>query len=515
MKGISGVWIAAAILCLQPAAHADDEDRLVDFGKQKMVVIAGTTSSDGRYAVGWTIEPMKEGVKPIDWKLWNPEDPENKGTFLDHYHLREVDAPEDYEVEYYALDLHGKKTEPIAENFQSVRGGVGAAWSNAGAGERHGVLNFSHHFGTNILLVDIDAKGSIHIVDPGEAMDSAVMAVCPAQNGPGTWVAEYSTSGVRFHGEGVDVPFTAEFVKSPDGGAVDGVVTLQLADGKVMHVSTGKSDNTDGAIQADPALKKTDAELNTVYKQLAAKLSRAKSAALKKEQLEWIKTRDDAANRAENDEKRANGLIEATRKRTQELQTRLNAALYNNPKPNTDRSSTGAFLIFEEQIRTDTETGGSFSVALKENPKRKFLIYSYGRYADLYFSPKDSWVVVDHHDGSGSNRCVVLKRIAKPPYFTAVKPETVDNACWDLFWAQHPHPKGTVTYTHQRTYFCQWLDDTRFIVGLQGENFFEKEGIGRWGLDGGWHCIYDAATGKASTDAYTDSLNKDYNFELN
>lgn len=481
-----------------------------------MVVIAGTTSSDGRYAVGWTIEPMKKGVKPVDWKLWNPEDPENTGNLLDHYHLREVESPGDYEVEYYALDLHAKKAEPISEDFQTVRGGVGAAWNDPGASGRHGVLNFRHHIGTDILLVNIDAKGSMEIVEPGDAVDSAVTALRPNTNNQrGIWVAEYSAHGSRFHGDSVDVPFVAELAKSDEAPPFDGAVTLRLADGKVLHVFKGGSSDTDEAIQADPALKKADEELNNVYKQLAAKLSQTNRAALKKEQQEWIKTRDDAAKRAENDENaRTKSLIEETRKRTQELQKRLYAALYNNPKPNTDKSSTGAFFIYEERIRTDTEVGGSFSVAPKENPKRKFLIFSYGRFADLYFSPKDSWAVVDHHDGPGSNRCVVLKRIAKPPYFTAVKPETVDNACWDLFWSQHPHPKGTVTYTHQRTYFCQWLDDTRFIVGLQGENFFEKEGIGRWGLDGGWHCIYDAATGKASTDAYTDSLNKDYQFEL-
>lgn len=172
------------------------------------------------------------------------------------------------------------------------------------------------------------------------------------------------------------------------------------------------------------------------------------------------------------------------------------------------RSPLGTYLV--ENIR-DRDNPTDISIAHRDNPSAFRRIYTYPRYADLYFAADEKYLVIDDRCGSGASECIILKQIAKPPFY--VKPRKIDDACWKLFWSLHGKPKR-VSYDHQRTYFCEWLDSTHFVVGLQGDHFFPDPGTQKWALGGGWHCVYDIARDKAYTSEYTDSKNVGAKFEI-
>ena len=173
-----------------------------------------------------------------------------------------------------------------------------------------------------------------------------------------------------------------------------------------------------------------------------------------------------------------------------------------------DRSPSGEFLIADDRDQDNPGTENHISIAHRDQPTKFYRIYTYPRLADLYFSPDERYLVVDDHNGSGSNQCAVLTRIQKPPYY--VKPVTVDERAWKLFWSLHRPPRK-ITYSHRKTYFCEWLDSSRFVVGLQGDGGIDAP---EWFLAGGWHCIYDASRRRVYTDSYTASKNRQYELSL-
>lgn len=126
-----------------------------------------------------------------------------------------------------------------------------------------------------------------------------------------------------------------------------------------------------------------------------------------------------------------------------------------------DRSPSGMFLIADDRDQEDPERDNHISIARRDQPTKFYRVYTYPRLIDLYFSPDEHYLVIDDHNGSGSNERAVLTRIEKPPYY--VKPFKVDDRAWKLFWSQHRRPK-TITYGHCKTYFCEWLDLSRFVV---------------------------------------------------
>ena len=333
---LATLWFASAA-----TAKADDSDRLVDLGKFKAVIIHGTESKDGRYAVGWTIRTLKKGLKPVDWSFWDPDD---SHKILDHYHMLEADGSDNYEVDYFAIDLKGKTTLAIPIDFYGIHGGVTAAWSGDTGGKRYGLLQFDHKWGTSVFLAGIDARG-MQLDDVTEDMAGAVEAILPRGDSPNASNNIYVTyfyvtrdSDDKqlqvFHGAYADISFDSIAPHNQDSPGADGTVRLRLADAKVMRVSGDlpAADLEAQALQRNPELKKADDELNSVYRTLEKKLAPAAREALRKEQRDWIGTRNAAIDHAADFAPagtsdfgpiRDNEQLELTRKRTAELQSRL------------------------------------------------------------------------------------------------------------------------------------------------------------------------------------------------
>ena len=91
--------LLAALCCAAsqaspPSRKADDDylfDSLVDLNGTKIVLIHGTVSDDGRYAVGWTLARLNKKAEAGGLGLSGmPDDPHK---LLDHYHMTdEVDG---------------------------------------------------------------------------------------------------------------------------------------------------------------------------------------------------------------------------------------------------------------------------------------------------------------------------------------------------------------------------------------------------------------------------------------
>lgn len=179
--------------------------------------------------------------------------------------------------------------------------------------------------------------------------------------------------------------------------------------------------------------------------------------------------------------------------------------------PVAGRSPSKTYFIGDSRNPNDPNRDNQISIAHREHPNDYYDIYTYPRFVGLYFSPDERYLVIDDRCGSGAVECVVLRQISKPPFF--VKPRNIGEVCWELFWSLHGKPRR-VKYDHQKTYFCEWLDTAHFVVGLQGDHFFPDPGTQKWGLDGGWHCVYDIVRNKAYTSEYTDSKNEKCEFEI-
>jgi hypothetical protein len=171
-------------------------------------------------------------------------------------------------------------------------------------------------------------------------------------------------------------------------------------------------------------------------------------------------------------------------------------------------SPSGTYLIQDSRDPLNPGAQNYISLARRNHPKAFYKIYTYPRLFDLYFSPDERYLVIDDHSGSGSNECAVLTRIDKPPYYSNA--DKTDEKCWKLFWSLHRKP-GKLSYDHRSTYFCEWLDASHLVIGLQGDQSFDRP---KWALSGGWHCIYDAARNRAYTDKYTASKNSNYELSL-
>ncbi len=522
--------IAMANIVAMAKAYGNT-DYLLDCGSQKIVIFSDTKSPDGRYALGWTLRPLHKKVAPVDWSFWSFDD---ENALPDHYHMDEGSGQANYSIDYFAVDLRSKKTLPIPADFRfahpSAYGGCAdVAWSGDVDGKRYGLFEFHYVGGAGEVFLASLSGNEMKLIDL--RLEDVVQAQLPKHTSLDQYTTVYRvTEDVSqrklspFHGPYADIIYWIGIRHSAGTPSAAGIITLHLTDGKVMRITNDGWDDETEAIRDNPDINKADAELNKVYHLLENKLTPATREALKKEQTAWIKTRNAAVEKASANAPdgatettlRDKAQLDSTRKRTADLQSRLESSQYKDPAPDRAHSSTGAFLINDsrDSRSDDNATSNYLSIARRENPGREYRIYAYPRFADLYFSPHDAWAAVDDHCGSGSNQCALLKATAKPPFFVPATPSLVDDACWDLFWSQHPRPKGKLIFTHRRTIFCQWLDDTRCVIGLSGESWNEKGAAQNWGIDGYWHCIYDAATCKATADAFTATLDKDFAYTL-
>jgi hypothetical protein len=337
-----------ALLFLPAWGDDDTSKRLIDVGTTKVAVFEETVSSDGRYAIGWSIRPHTKNAKPVDWSLWDPNDA-SKLTNVCTYLPGEISDDDDYELYDCVIDLKAKKILELAsadpEYTGKNRGFLAVAWSPAGKGTRYALFENDFRFSNvNLWLITIDSSG-MHQKDLAADLNKATAHIV-AEKRPlthQTYQTIYSvaTGGVAsippvaFHDSTVILPFESDIPKSgEDFTEVDGLITIKLADGSIIKAISNTP--RDDPFQDIPAMAKADHQLNQIYGQLSQKIPSDQRADLKKDQLAWIDQRDADAAKAMDEsagdpsahdirDARNKSLLESTQKRAKELQDRLNA----------------------------------------------------------------------------------------------------------------------------------------------------------------------------------------------
>jgi len=88
------------------------------------------------------------------------------------------------------------------------------------------------------------------------------------------------------------------------------------------------------------------------------------------------------------------------------------------------RSPKGTYQIGKENAAQEDH---ELSIARRDRPNTFYRFYTYPRFAEVSFSPDESFLVITDHVGSGATECVLLQRIDKPSFFG--KPQKIDEAC--------------------------------------------------------------------------------------
>ncbi len=305
------------------------------------------SSPDGRYTLGWTLEP-KIGASPVDWKLWGTD----RDKFLDTYDFDPGDTGE-YVSHDWLVDLHDQRLvalpgdDPIFPG--ESHGYLASAWDATNPAKPVGVIQREGKWYTdNLWLITFDKAGP-HAVDLCDRLEKVILPIVRERR-PLANLSDYSISYpiqkmdgdspqsrptmVAFHGGGMEIPFSAGLAHSQYAEdlnlEVDGTVTLSLPDGAVLSVTS--STPRDDPFRDDPELVRADQKLNDVYERLQKLLKAGDRAKLRKDQLDWIQERNgiayDAVTAADNDGDpthdltalRNQALLKATADRAKELE---------------------------------------------------------------------------------------------------------------------------------------------------------------------------------------------------
>jgi len=312
----------------------------IDCGADKVVLFDDATSNDGRYAIGWTLRARDPKAKPVDWKLWdsdNPYDLFDKYDYLDedtgYPGVRPRITP--YELFECVVDLKKKQLLPLRSEWpywpNKNHADFQVIWSTATDGSQHAIVkNDARWFTENLWLVTAEKSGmremelSTRLNDKVEPILKVKRPLTYANFGI-NWLANSDGTEVStniFTGSTVRLDFSAAIPKQ--GDSVDGSITVSPAHGTITKVVCDTP--RDDPFKDNPELAKADKELNKTYAELLQKLNEGQRAPLRKEQRAWLASRDESAegeNFGSSNQDRNESLIKSTKERTAELQKRL------------------------------------------------------------------------------------------------------------------------------------------------------------------------------------------------
>lgn len=339
VKPLSLVILFPALVTLAASAAEVPlvEADFIDVHGEHIKLVENTMSPDGRYAAGWTVVP-KKGKPAVDWKQWHAENNSFYDDYLDN---------QDYTVTDVIVDL-AKKSVAARLQFKSPyfdskgHGALEIVYGPVKDGHRYALaLSDSKWSALDVNLIDIGPEGSTQ-ADIHKLLDETALGYARKQGKKktGDYACDYQLFslpelGLRtgfFDYDKIRVPVVAAVPK--EGGGLSGTIQLKLstANGK-PKAEPGEVRETPGDVDPatdDPRIVAADGELNSVYKEVQAKLDKAGKAKLVAEQRLWLKNRDTlVANvtlehtdksfvnnpRIAQDQK----LLELTRKRIEEL----------------------------------------------------------------------------------------------------------------------------------------------------------------------------------------------------
>jgi lipoprotein NlpI len=298
---------AALVLVLFSVARLESAEStlpIISISERKAELIAGTGTSDGRFALAWTLRPLK-GSEPVDWTLLG----QDREKFRDNY-----SDEEQYFVEILVVDQVSKKslaTLKLAESW-SLPGvdheALVARWGPRDRdGRRFAIVNCDRKWNPqDLVLIEITGEtvSQRTLLAP---LNEAVLNFAAKQNGgrPASatknYVVEYPIFDLPELGrqKGFSdpnqlwLPFEASPSRDSGKGPVySGVLHLHLADQPDGPVATIQGSpifsvsQTEEPVSTDERFLDEDHRLNQVYEALRIGLTPGERERLKKEERE-------------------------------------------------------------------------------------------------------------------------------------------------------------------------------------------------------------------------------------
>jgi uncharacterized protein YecT (DUF1311 family) len=333
---------------------------VIECGGEKVVLFDKSGSTDGRYAIGWTLRAKGAGAKPVDWSLWDPDhpydlldkfdylDPEITGGGLAPLVDAMTSVPREegagkrtrapYELYDCVVDLKKKRLLALRSTWpywpNKNHGDLQVIWSAAKDGRESAIVSNEARFSTaNIWLVTTGESG-MKGMELADRLDDEVTRVIKVMRPLSyrwygiSWLPEGGDAKI-FEGSRVRLSYSADIPKS-DYETVAGEMTVDVDSGRIEKEACGA--RRDDPFHNNAELARADKELNTAYAELVGRLKGTELEALKKEERDWLAKQllgaeppqgamgDDAE--ADN-EARDTGLIKAWKVRVAELRERL------------------------------------------------------------------------------------------------------------------------------------------------------------------------------------------------
>ena len=280
---------------------------VVRFGSSQYVLEAGGESPDRRFALAWTVSPIKPSTPAYDWSKWSAEN--QFAPLEDPNVVDQVDAASTgkYVAKNVILDLAKKKAYPleidlchISQRLQTSSSSSWQLWWIFNEGEqrvaaittsgRRGVL------GAGIVTVSETEVREIPFLDQLWEFANADLKQRKVKNASALQYMHIDMKGMATR----DV-FPIEYSVFPLSGepSYEKTVNLVLTEGGItIKAASGKAAAASQAAGGATSLADADARLNGVYKALQGALSPEKMASLRTEQRQWIKDRDTAVKSA-------------------------------------------------------------------------------------------------------------------------------------------------------------------------------------------------------------------------
>jgi uncharacterized protein YecT (DUF1311 family) len=301
---LTGVFLCSSLVA---------DYKQLDSTTEKAVLVPGTQTSDGHYALAWTVLP-KKNAEPVDWSILDTREFEQR--YLDEDYL--VDAQ--YEPANLVVDLRAKKViGKIAQGDDECyrphknHAFLVVAWGPEQNGRRFALVEVTAKWEPALFeVLDVGPDG-IRKIKPEALFSKAVVSAirrCYVNahiKSPGI---SFSYSIAELPEIGSNIGFldattarlnfsTMDQTKSgtPD---VDGYVTLKLsragkgtpiAIDKITAELGGGPDSEDN-FTGDARNAKMERELNEVYTALMRKLDPASKEQLREQQRAWLKDRE-------------------------------------------------------------------------------------------------------------------------------------------------------------------------------------------------------------------------------
>ena len=244
-------------------AHAAGQDAsnhldgtLVECGTDRVVILEGTASKDGHFAVAWTLRP-KPGKPPVDWSAYDHTAP---AAFAKRYQGEDsTDWPPDngYQLVNGLVDLRAKTFTPLPGSDPYFPGEqhchLDAAWSEDRHGSRYGVIinaaGNRHDESTVDLCLAFLGAGGARFVDLKPAADHAVREYLhrrdPRDYQKHEWSYDFDATPngskplATFRGDVLTIHFNAD-IPDHDTDFDSGRVLFALPKGSVTGTSADK-----------------------------------------------------------------------------------------------------------------------------------------------------------------------------------------------------------------------------------------------------------------------------------